>query len=279
MQIHYSSFGSKTQARYGFLNGRYNYPEHIHQYCEIVFCEEGSMQVTVDDKKLTMNAGDFAVISPFSIHGFYTPEYVRRWICVFSDDFLPTFVSQNEINMAAENCVFHADEKLLAFLKGRLPDNKEELVEMSSLQIRLVGMIVACVFEEYLRKVKIEPKQKNKALVEILLYIQQHYTEDLTLRSIGNAIGYSPKYISNCISCIKNYNLPLLVNSLRIDRAKHLLLNTNMKILSIGEICGYNSEKSFYNAFRTITNTTPREYRLAKRQSKQTPAGKTKNTQ
>jgi len=80
MQIHYSSFGSKTQARYGFLNGRYNYPEHIHQYCEIVFCEEGSMQVTVDDKRLTMNAGDFAVISPFSIHGFYTPEYVRRWI-------------------------------------------------------------------------------------------------------------------------------------------------------------------------------------------------------
>jgi YesN/AraC family two-component response regulator len=229
------------------------------------------MQITVDDKKSTMNAGDFAVISPFSIHGFHTPEYVRRWICVFSDDFLPTFVSRNEINVAAENCVFHADEKLLAFLKGRLPDNKEELVEMNSAEIRLIGMIVACVFEEYLRKVKIKPMQKNKALVQILLYIQQHYTEDLTLKSIGNAIGYSPKYISNCISCIKNYNLPLLVNSLRIDHAKHLLLNTNLKIINIGEICGYNNEKSFYNAFRAITNTTPREYRNAKRQSKQTP--------
>lgn len=264
MLIHYSSFGSKTSARYGFINGKYNYPEHIHQYCEIVFCEEGSMELTIDKETLTMGPGDFAVISPFRIHAFHTPEYVRRWICVFSDNFIPKFVSQDEIISTSKNCIFHADEKTLAFLKDSLPDNHEELVEMSETEMRMLSVIISCIFEEYLRKVKIEPAHSNKALLKILLYIRQHYREDLTLSTIGNALGYNPKYVSNCISYINNYNLPLLVNSLRIDYAKELLISTDAKIIDIGAECGFNNEKSFYNAFKAITNMTPREYRRQK---------------
>ena len=266
MIIHHSNFGSKTAARYGYISGKYNYYEHIHQYCEIVFCEEGSMELTVDDKKLTMQAGDFAVISPFRIHSFHTPEYVRRWICVFSDDLIPSFVTEDEIISTSDNCVFHADEKTIAFLKDTFPDNNEELVEMSIKELRTICIIISCVFEEYLRKVKTEPVHQNKALLKILLYIRQHYQENLTLSSIGKAIGYNPKYVSNCISNIKNYNLPLLLNSLRIDHAKNLLIKTDSKIIDVAAMCGYKNEKSFYNAFRSITNTTPKEYRIQKKQ-------------
>ena len=57
----------------------------------------------------------------------------------------------------------------------------------------------------------------------------------------------------------------MLVNSLRVDVAKELLVDTDMKIIDIGKECGYNNEKSFYRAFRSITDTTPREYRLQRK--------------
>ncbi len=217
MNILATNFGSKTTATCGTLKGKYDYPEHIHQFAEIVFCINGSMTLTVDEKTETMNAGDMAVISPFRTHKFYTPEYVERWICCFSDDFMPKFVTQNEFLAKAKNVVFHPDEHLTEFLKNVLPDNKERAVPLSFEECRTINLIVTAVYENYLKKADLIFEQKSKTLPRILMYIKENFKSDVTLSSIGAALGYSPKYVSNCISQIKNFNLPLILNSFRIN--------------------------------------------------------------
>lgn len=261
MRVFYSNFGSKIIARCGFWEGKYDFPEHIHQFAEIVFCAEGSMELTVDGECEVMKAGDIAVIAPFRAHSFYTPKYVKRWICVFSDNFVPAFVSQEEFFASCERCVFTPDGSLMPFLYSKLPDNNERIVEISKKEERLISLIVTAIYEDYLRKVTLIPATKSDALSKILFYIRDHFKEDLTLASIGAALGYSPKYVSNCISKIKNFNLPRLMNSFRVDLAKHLLISTDNNVIDIGAECGYKSEKSFHRAFRDISNTTPASYR------------------
>ena len=265
MRIFSTNFGSKILARCGFVEGVYNMEEHMHQFAEIVYCAEGSMELTVEGKREVMKAGNLAIIAPFRTHSFYTPKYVKRWICVFSDNFIHSSVTKEEFFASSESCVFEPDKSLMPFLCDRLPNNNEQIVEINKNDERLISLIVTAIYEDYLRKVKLIPSDNNNAISKILLYTSEHFKENLTLSSIGAALGYSPKYVSNCIAKIKNFNLPRLVNSFRTDYAKSLLINTDTNVIDIGLACGYKSEKSFHRAFRNISNTTPAEYRRQKR--------------
>ena len=266
MRIFVANFGSKITFRCGFNKNKYNMAEHIHQFAEIAYCTEGSLEIIVDGKSETMNSGDMAIIPPYKVHSYSTRDYVKRWICVFSDNFIPNFVTDDMFLATPEKYVFRPDQKLIDFLKDKLPDNKESSTPPTSDEIASRCLIIACIYEDYLRKAKLTYSQNDNTLSAILIYIRKHFRENITLSSIGNALGYSPKYISNCISKIKNYTFPLLINSLRIDYAKELLINTDTKIIDIGAECGYKNEKTFYRAFRSITNTTPKDYRLQKKQ-------------
>ena len=266
MQVHYKNFGSKTALRCGFLKGIYDYPAHIHQFPEIIYVKEGSLEITVDAKTETVSAGEIAVISPFRIHGFHTPEYVNRWVCVFSGDFILNFIKTEEFYGVADSCVFKASEELLSYIEPHLLDSEELFFSLSDTTIRTFKALIFAIYEEYLRKAKnIGARKYRQALSSILLYVSEHFTEDVTLSSIGQVLGYSPKYVSMCLSEVEEMNLPYLINSFRADYAKNLLSNTKSKMIDIALECGYANERSFYRAFLRATGMTPGEYRKSKR--------------
>lgn len=266
MQVHHKNFGSKTSLRCGFLQGEYTFPEHIHQFPEIVYVKDGSMRITVDDQTEIMEAGDIAVIAPFRVHSFETDDYVNRWLCVFSNDFIANYLSREELFSAREKSVFHASNGLITYIENHLLDSEEKFFNLTEEVTRSFKAIIFAVYEEYLRTVRCTKRRvQNKALTSILFYVSEHYTENISLASIGAALGYSPKYVSLCLSDIDELNLSNLVNSFRIDHAKNLLSSTSYKMVDIAIECGFSNERSFYRAFSTMTGMTPGEYKKSKR--------------
>lgn len=266
MQVHYKNFGSKTAIRCGFQSGQYNFPSHIHQFAEIVYVKDGSLEVTVDNKTELMRAGDFAIIPPFRVHSFHTPESVTRWICVFSADFISSFINRDEFFGNGESCIFHASDGLRAFAEERMIETDELFFELNEEIIRTYKSFIFTVYAEYLNKVpRAEKRKYHQALSAILFYISEHYTEDISLSSIGSALNYSAKYVSLCLSEVDEMNLNQLINSFRADLAKTLLSTTKTKMIDIALECGYANERSFYRAFSRVTGMTPGEYRKSKR--------------
>jgi len=265
MQVHYKNFGSKTSLRCGFISGKYDYPSHIHQFPEIVYVDERCLEITVDERTETVKAGEIAIIAPFQVHSFYTPEYVKRWICVFSSDFVSNFLTNDEFFGVGTSNVFRASDGLLSFIKSHLIDKQESFLKLTHENVRSFKAIIFAIYEEYLRTVPHENKKKyHQALSSILYYISEHYTEDISLTSIGQALSYSPKYVSLCLSDVEGMNLNYLVNSFRADHAKLKLLNTRDRMIDIALECGYSNERSFYRAFSQVTGMTPGEYRKSK---------------
>ncbi len=263
------NFGPKTALRCGFLAGIYDFRAHIHQFPEIVYVKEGEMLLTVDGVTETMRAGDIAIIAPFRVHSFHTPEYVNRWICVFSGDFVSHFLTSEELYGIGERCVFHASDELIAFIEGKMIDSHEEFFDLNDGIIRSFKAMFAGIYEEYMRKEKpLQTRPHGQALSSVLLYIAEHCREQISLASIGAALGYSPKYISLCLSSIEGMNLYGLVNAFRADLAKDLLIRTDLRVIDIAMECGYASEKSFHRAFRQVMGTTPGKYRAEKRKSR-----------
>ena len=122
------------------------------------------------------------------------------------------------------------------------------------------------IFAEYFNTVPAKATSaKKNALSSILLYLSVHFTEDLTLESVGLALGYSPKYVSNCISSLGRFNFRRLINSLRVEMAKSLLVNhPELTVIDVAMRCGYSTERSFHRAFLEIVGVTPSTYRKAK---------------
>ncbi|MBQ8380806.1 MAG: helix-turn-helix domain-containing protein [Clostridia bacterium] len=266
MYIQLDNFGSKSSLKSLFEEGVYSCVERIHQFPEIVLVMDGEVVITVDGVEEVARRGDMAVITPFRTHSFRTPEYCNIWIGVISGDLAGDFLGGDKIYSRGERAVFTPSHSLFEYVRSHLPkEYGKPIVLEGDEAYRSVKALTYVVFEEYMRLVpNTLGKIENNALASTLLYISAHFTENISLESVAKALGYSPTHISHSISVIPGVNFRKLVNSLRVDRAKPMIIEGKLRMLDIALECGFSGERSFNRAFLDIAGVTPSEYRKEK---------------
>jgi AraC-like DNA-binding protein len=94
-------------------------------------------------------------------------------------------------------------------------------------------------------------------ICDILLYINEHFTEDLTLNSLSERFGYSPQYFSRLFHRYMKVNLTEYINVARVNYAKkQLTLGKN--VAEIAFESGFGSMPSFYRAYKKVFGELPR---------------------
>lgn len=103
--------------------------------------------------------------------------------------------------------------------------------------------------------------EKFKVLVEDgELYLNP----ELKQSDIAEKMGFSSNYLSKILNEKKSMNFNEYINTLRIYRAKELLLNDefqNYTNAAIGLESGFNSKSTFFKAFKKHTGTTPSNFK------------------
>lgn len=267
MYIQLQNFGYNSSIKSMYYDGVYECVERIHQFPEIVLVMEGEVEITVDGKTERASAGDMAVITPFRIHSFKTPASCKIWIGVVSGDFVDAFISNDDVYEVGERAVFTPTSSLFDYVCEHLPPKYDTpvVLEGDILTYRKVKAIAYSVFEEYTRTVPHKRKHgKGDALSATMLYMSKHFTENISLVSVAEALGYTPTYVSHCISVIPGMNFRKLINSLRVDKAKPCILKGNLKMIDVALECGFSCERSFNRAFLDVTGMTPSQYRKTK---------------
>jgi AraC-like DNA-binding protein len=108
---------------------------------------------------------------------------------------------------------------------------------------------------------------KNKKFNIIKDHIESKFdylNPEFSLEKLSLDINMSTSSLSHIINEESGYNFSDYINSLRVEKAKELLVLDDFKdytILSIGLECGFNSKSTFYLAFKKFTNLTPTEFR------------------
>lgn len=95
----------------------------------------------------------------------------------------------------------------------------------------------------------------------IELYINTNIDSRLTLGEIGTRFELSENYISQQFSKKKGITYIKYVNGKKIEKAKHLLLNTGLKVKEISELLGYRNVEHFSRIFKDETGKSPALYR------------------
>jgi len=269
MIIQHTNFGAFSVIRCGYHEGEYNFGSHIHQFCEFILCLDGEIEITVEGKTELAGAGDITVILPFQIHSFRTPKYCHIWICVFSNDFINGLIPFEELYQGRERSTFTPGNTLRSYIDAEdfigLCMSHWKNRECKPWVYKLKSIFHLIMSEYFNTAPVISSNCKDNTLQKILIYISTHFKENINQSTVGKALGYSPRYVSNCFLAIPKMNFRTMLNSLRIEHAKGLLLNTDMNIIDIGLDSGFSSERSFHRSFLDIVGMTPGEYRRARK--------------
>ena len=105
---------------------------------------------------------------------------------------------------------------------------------------------------------KLRDSQRMKNMLQ---YIDEHYSDNITINEIAESVSLS---VSECLRCFHRTigTTPIqYLKSLRIKKAAELLTNTDLKIVDIGIICGFQDMSYFAKTFRNIYGCTPSKYR------------------
>ncbi|PEL09247.1 adenosine deaminase [Bacillus sp. AFS017336] len=96
----------------------------------------------------------------------------------------------------------------------------------------------------------------------VITFLLNHYRHKLVLNDISKHIGMSPFYLERIFKQETGDTPRIYLEKIRIDKAAHLLKNTNQTNLEICYEVGYQSTSNFYKVFRQIKNYSPTEYRI-----------------
>ncbi|MGN0181320.1 MAG: response regulator [Candidatus Ornithomonoglobus sp.] len=96
---------------------------------------------------------------------------------------------------------------------------------------------------------------------DIIEYIKEHYSEDLTLIGISKNMHLNSGIVSKSIKSGTGMKFNDYLNFVRIQNAKRLILNSNTKISQIAYDVGYNDYYYFTSKFKKLTGELPSDYR------------------
>ena len=92
-------------------------------------------------------------------------------------------------------------------------------------------------------------------------FINEHQTEDLRLGQVARAVHTSTFYFCKMFKKVTGINFTDYLSRVRIEKAKNLLLNPNLRVSEIAFEVGFQSLTHFNRVFKKILGQSPTEYR------------------
>ena len=108
------------------------------------------------------------------------------------------------------------------------------------------------------------PSQKklrdNERLKGMLLFIQQNYSNPITVSMIAESVLISESECARCFRSTMGTSPIKYLKQFRIQKAADFLLGTSDKIIDIGFSCGFQDISYFIKSFKQMYDLTPSEF-------------------
>ncbi len=148
------------------------------------------------------------------------------------------------------------DELKKAFFNTRVVGARQHdsIVQLLSIFAQHLSMISNQVLVQQQNS---EPPVITKAKA----FIQDHQHEDISLGDVAKSVNTSTFYFCKMFKKVTGINFTNYLSRVRIEKAKNLLLNPNLRVSEIAFEVGFQSLTHFNRVFRKIVGQSPSEYR------------------
>lgn len=155
---------------------------------------------------------------------------------------------------------------LFAMLEKKYPDKVAEFPDFEMVMDRVkksnslddILRLVSIFSIEVADKIGITTT--DNIVKRVLAYMERNYVQDLKLEEIAKIFNYNSAYLGKVFKKITGDSFNSVLNSIRIDNAKRLLLETDLKVYQISEQVGYSNTDYFYTKFRKYVGVSPKDF-------------------
>ena len=250
----YEAHNSLTQKLWKpQIDTNLTFPSHLHSNFEFITIMEGTMQITVDKNKYTLNVGDAMLIFPNQVHSLDTESHSQSFLCIFSPQLVQAY-SKVFLTKLPQTNMFRPD----GFYTQRLI----ELSEFDFDYLKLKGILYSICGEFNARaKYRETDAADNNLLHKIFHFVDTNYNKNCSLCDLALHTSYHQVYLSRYFQQCIGITFTEYVNRYRINEACYILKNSSKTVLEAAYDCGFGSLRSFNRNFKEVMGVTPSEFR------------------
>lgn len=256
-------------------NPTQDFLHHYHDCYELYYLYSGERYYFIQDKTYHVTSGSFVLIHPNEIHrtgnlgNFGYDRMLIHFNKELLEDYLAVEASVNPYkNLEEEVHLISLEPQEQNFIETLLhimeeEYNKNNQRENTYIKLTLLQLLL------FLNNCKpnrqdaalTEINSTQKLMFEILGYINNNFSKNITLESISEKYFLSTYYFSRTFKEVTGFHFVEYLNNVRIKEAKKLLLNSTLTITEIASVTGFNSNTHFGRVFKQITGCSPSAYK------------------
>lgn len=253
------------------------FPEHTHDYVEMVYMCAGSTRHTVNGKELTLGQGDLLFLSQRATHqvGLAGEGDVAVNFIVLPDFFSQSLAALGEeetplrrflvdclvgghngpgylhFDVSGDKPIQNLIENLLFTLIRETPQKRKmSQMTMTLLFLQLMGHTESLLTE----------KSEEAAVFKALAYVETHYASG-SLGELAEQLHYDISWLSREIKRKTGKTYTQLAQEKRLAQAAFLLKNTKRNVDEISRAVGYENVSFFHRLFAQEYGKSPKQYR------------------
>ena len=243
------------------------YRPHFHRDVELAMVVEGQALVICDGKEILARTGDICVFMPGEIHSFAPSGenviHILKVSCKHSVE------RPNLSGIRFQNPLSAGDDLYSVLRESILCIEREDRLHSRGFGFAVceqTARLICALLRSDAQTVREATEQRRhdvslSMLERVNVYIEQHYTEQITLAGVAAAMGFSPYYFAHQFKEITGSTFYRHVLAYRCERAAELLTEAEKKMLEIADACGFSDVRSFNRAFKSVMGLTPSAYR------------------
>ncbi len=252
---------------------RYVMPLHWHPEMEIVRVREGHFDLRLNRNSYRLSPGDVAIINPGTLHSG-EPHDCRYDCAVFKADMLCPDAS-SVVRQYLRPIASHReaiDEYLPLATHPRVCGLVEQMFSIlehptEQYELAVFGALYQIMYECYRSGIvgvhtpgRALQKQLDQ-LTALLQWIDDHYTEHISLGRLSEVAGINEKYLCRFFKQYTQLTPIDYINHLRVERAAEDIRVRRASITEIAFSHGFNDSGYFCKIFRRVMGMSPSDYR------------------
>ena len=254
-----------------YKHPQYIMPLHWHKEFEIIRILSGKFTVFLNNEKYILNRGDFLIISGGTLHRGEPDSCVYE--CLVFDinmlkrqknDAVGKYISplingsltfKNPISPKSAD-LSDTLNSLFSIFNSKKPYYQ---LHIYSLMFFMISMLYSEGYAVPLNN-KINEK-KMQMMISLLSWLDENFTEEITLKMLSDITGYSEKYICRIFKEYTSRTPINYINELRIEKACHEISENNFSVTHAAYDSGFNDLSYFCRLFKDYKGVTPTQYR------------------
>ena len=255
-----------------------HFPEHSHNYVEVVYMCSGSTTQIANGKQIVLHEGELLFFgqgarqeilpageNDIAVNFIILPQFFDKVLEMLEEEKTPlrNFIVDSLGNSTGNtNCLYFQVSDVLpiqnlmenliwTLLRGASP-NRRSICQTT------MGLLFMQLLNYTDRLVS--RSTEEAAIVKVLRYIEENYPTG-SLTEIADALHYDPCWLSREIKRRTGKTFKELLQEKRLTQAAYFLKHTSLHVDEIGEAVGYSNLSYFHRIFQEKFGVTPKKYR------------------